>query len=108
MATRFSDWASLDAAERERISAHAGEFARTLDSQLQAFVAFEDAITPAQGILNGMPYASKDMFVSSTRRPHGGLAQPLPMQSSQQAEVLNLLDRAGARRIGITAMTELA
>jgi aspartyl-tRNA(Asn)/glutamyl-tRNA(Gln) amidotransferase subunit A len=108
MATRFSDWASLDAAERERISAHAGEFARTLDSQLQAFIAFEDAITPAQGILNGMPYASKDMFVSSTRRPHGGLAQPLPMQSSQQAEVLNLLDRAGARRIGITAMTELA
>jgi aspartyl-tRNA(Asn)/glutamyl-tRNA(Gln) amidotransferase subunit A len=30
------------------------------------------------------------------------------MQDSQQAEVLNLLDRAGARRIGTTAMTELA
>ena len=29
-------------------------------------------------------------------------------RSSQQAEVLNLLDRAGARRIGTTAMTELA
>ena len=55
-----------------------------------------------------MPYASKDMFVSKTRKPHGGLAQPLPMQASQQAEVLILLDRAGARRIGSTAMTELA
>ena len=63
---------------------------------------------PAPGILDGMPYALKDMFVSSTRRPHGGLAQPLPMPSSRQAEVLTLLDHAGARRIGTTAMTELA
>ena len=55
-----------------------------------------------------MPYASKDMFVSRTRKPHGGLAQPLPMESPQQAEVLSLLDRAGAHRIGSTAMTELA
>jgi len=105
---RFPDWASLDAAERGRISASAGDFARALDAQLTAYVAFEDAVTPAQGVLGGMPYASKDMFVSKTRKPHGGLAQPLPMQDSQQAEVLNLLDRAGARRIGTTAMTELA
>jgi len=106
---RFPDWASCDAAERGRISAQAGEFARALDGQLKAFIAFEDgALTPAPGILGGMPYASKDMFVSKTRKPHGGLAQPLPMESSQQAEVLNLLDRAGARRIGTTAMTELA
>lgn len=109
MTKRFPDWASRDAAERGQISAHAGAFARTLDLQLKAFVAFEDAaMTPAKGILDGMPYASKDMFVSRTRKPHGGLAQPLPMESSQQAEVLNLLDRAGARRIGTTAMTELA
>jgi aspartyl-tRNA(Asn)/glutamyl-tRNA(Gln) amidotransferase subunit A len=74
---------------------------------LKAFVAFEDS-APAEGVLGGMPYASKDMFVSTTRKPHGGLAQPLPMESSQQAEVLNLVDRAGAQRIGTTAMTELA
>jgi aspartyl-tRNA(Asn)/glutamyl-tRNA(Gln) amidotransferase subunit A len=108
VSARFPDWASLDAAERGRISAHAGEFARALDAQLKAYVAFEDATTPVQGVLEGMPYASKDMFVSKTRKPHGGLAQPLPMDGVQQAEVLNLLDRAGARRIGMTAMTELA
>ena len=105
---RFPDWASLDAAERGRISAQAREYARALDPQLKAFVAFEKATTPAQGVLGGMPYAEKDMFVSSTRRPHGGLAQPLPMDVSQQAAVLDLIDRAGAHRIGSTAMTELA
>ena len=108
MTKRFPDWASLDAAERGRISASAGDFARALDAQLKAYVAFENAVTPAQGVLGGMPYASKDMFVSRTRKPHGGLAQPLPMGSPQQAEVLILLDRAGAHRIGSTAMTELA
>ena len=108
MTARFPDWASLDTAERGQISAHAGDFARALDAQLKAYVAFEDTITPAKGVLDGMPCASKDMFVSRTRKPHGGLAQPLPMQSSQQATVLNLLDRAGARRIGTTTMTELA
>lgn len=105
---RFPDWASLDTTARERISGHAGEFARALDTQLKAFVAFEDAIAPGEGILGGMPYAAKDMFVSEARMPHGGLAEPLPMPSAQQADVLTLLDRAGARRIGTTAMTELA
>jgi aspartyl-tRNA(Asn)/glutamyl-tRNA(Gln) amidotransferase subunit A len=95
--------------ERRQISAHAGEFARALDKQLKAYVAFEDvAAARAPGILDGMPYASKDMFVSGARRPHGGLARPLPMPSSQQAEVLTLLDHAGACRVGTTAMTELA
>ena len=55
-----------------------------------------------------MPYAAKDIFVSATRIPHGGLAQPLLMTNVHQATVLDLLDRAGARRIGYTAMTELA
>jgi aspartyl-tRNA(Asn)/glutamyl-tRNA(Gln) amidotransferase subunit A len=104
---RFPDWDSVDAAERKLISAHAGTFARALDKQLKAYVAFEDA-APAPGVLGGMPYASKDMFMSRTRKPHGGLAQPLPMDVSQQAEVLDRLDRAGAHRIGTTAMTELA
>lgn len=108
MTARFPDWASFDAAERARVSAQAGDFARALDAQLKAYVAFENTITPAKGVLSGMPYASKDMFVSRTRKPHGGLSQPLPMPSAQQAEVLTLLDRAGALRVGITAMTELA
>jgi len=108
VSTRFPGWVSLDAAERARIAADAGEFARLLDRQLKAFVAFEAGNTSGTGILAGIPYASKDMFVSKTRNPHGGLAQPLSLEASQQAEVLNLFDRAGARRIGSTAMTELA
>jgi aspartyl-tRNA(Asn)/glutamyl-tRNA(Gln) amidotransferase subunit A len=109
MALRFCDWAELDAAEHARGSASAGDFARRLEPRLNAFVAFESgAITPALGVLDGMPYAAKDIFVSATRVPHGGLAQPLPMIKGTQAAVLNLLDRAGGRRIGYTAMTELA
>jgi len=33
---RFPDWASLDAAERGRISASAGDFARALDARSAA------------------------------------------------------------------------
>jgi aspartyl-tRNA(Asn)/glutamyl-tRNA(Gln) amidotransferase subunit A len=109
MALRFRDWKGLDAAKHARLSASAGDFARRLESRLNAFAAFESgAITPAHGVLDGMPYAAKDIFVSATRMPHGGLAQPLPMTNVQQATVLDLLDRAGGRRIGYTAMTELA
>jgi aspartyl-tRNA(Asn)/glutamyl-tRNA(Gln) amidotransferase subunit A len=109
MALRFCDWTALDAAEHARASASAGDFARRLEPRLNAFAAFESgAITSALGVLDGMPYAAKDIFVSATRMPHGGLAQPLPMIKGTQAAVLNLLDRAGGRRIGYTAMTELA
>jgi aspartyl-tRNA(Asn)/glutamyl-tRNA(Gln) amidotransferase subunit A len=109
MTGRFADWTILDETERAQLSAHACAFAQALDASLKAFVAFEGAVpAPVAGPLAGMPYAAKDMFVCRTRAPQGGLAQPLPMESSQQAEVLNLLDRAGAHRIGATAMTELA
>ncbi|HEX3163347.1 MAG TPA: amidase [Pseudolabrys sp.] len=109
MALRFRDWTELDAAQHARLSASAGEFARSLEPRLNAFVAFEDgAVTPAPGILDGMPYAAKDIFLSAARVPHGGLAQPLPTMTGAQAVVLELLDRAGGRRIGYTAMTELA
>jgi aspartyl-tRNA(Asn)/glutamyl-tRNA(Gln) amidotransferase subunit A len=109
MTSRFLDWAQLDRTEHAQVSAHAVDFARTLDPKLKAFVGFDEASeTPASGALDGMPYAAKDMFISSSRAPHGGLAKPLPLKSSRQAPVLDLLDRAGAHRIGYTAMTELA
>ena len=63
---------------------------------------------PPHADLGGMPYAAKDIFVSDTRMPRGGLAGPPPMADVRQATVLDLLDRAGGRRIGYTAMTELA
>jgi len=40
--------------------------------------------------------------------PHGGLSTPPLMMEGAQAAVLDLLDRAGGRRVGYTAMTELA
>jgi aspartyl-tRNA(Asn)/glutamyl-tRNA(Gln) amidotransferase subunit A len=109
MALRFRDWKELDAVEHARLSASAGDFACRLEPLLNAFAAFESgAIARAHGVLDGMPYAAKDIFVSATRMPHGGLAQPLSMMKVQQAAVLELLDCAGGRRIGYTAMTELA
>ncbi|MGB6350863.1 MAG: amidase [Pseudolabrys sp.] len=108
MALRFPDWAKLHAVERARISAGATDLARRLEPRLNAYVAFESAPTAVTGALHGMAYAAKDIFVSATRMPHGGLAAPLPAMEGQQAAALNLLDRAGGLRIGYTAMTELA
>ena len=105
---RFRDWIELDTAERAQLSASSVEFARKLEPQLKAFVEFEHRAIKARGVLDAMPYAAKDMFISATRLPHGGLGQPLPLGRSPQATVLDQLDRAGARRIGYTAMTELA
>jgi aspartyl-tRNA(Asn)/glutamyl-tRNA(Gln) amidotransferase subunit A len=105
---RFRDWKELDTRERAQLSASSSEFARELEPQLKAFVEFESGAIIARGVLDAMPYAAKDMFISATHSPHGGLAQSLPMERSPQATVLDQLDRAGARRIGYTAMTELA
>jgi aspartyl-tRNA(Asn)/glutamyl-tRNA(Gln) amidotransferase subunit A len=108
-ALRFRDWTDLGAAEHAQLSASAGDFARGLEPQLNAFVAFEAGDNaPARGVLDGMPYAAKDIFRSVTRMPHGGLSQPPLLIEGGQATALDLLDRAGGRRIGYTAMTELA
>lgn len=108
MSMRFRDWIELETTERAQLSANSGEFARKLEPRLKAFVKFESGAVCARGVLDAMPYAAKDMFISATRLPHGGLAQPLPLARSPQATVLDQLDRAGARCIGFTAMTELA
>ena len=108
-AMRFRDWTGLDAAKHARLSAGAESFARRLEPRLKAFAEFESGACPTTlGVLDGMPYAVKDIFVSATRIPHGGLAQPLLMTNVHQATVLDLLDRAGGRRVGYTAMPELA
>ncbi len=109
MALRFRDWAGLAAAEHAQLSVSAGDFARSLEPRLNAFVAFEGGDnTPTPGVLDGMPYAAKDIFLSATRMPHGGLSKPPLLIEGAQATALDLLDRAGGRRVGYTAMTELA
>lgn len=109
MPLRFGDWTGLGAEMHARLSASANDFARRLEPRLKAFAEFESGAIPVRrGALDGMPYAAKDIFVSATRMPHGGLAKPLPMPKTQPATVLDLLDGAGGRRVGYTAMTELA
>jgi aspartyl-tRNA(Asn)/glutamyl-tRNA(Gln) amidotransferase subunit A len=107
--TRFRNWTELEAETQAQLSANAESIARRLEPRLKAFVQFESGRAELRSsVLAGMPYAAKDLFVSATRMPHGGLAQPLPMTNIPKATVLDLLDRAGARRIGYTVMTELA
>jgi aspartyl-tRNA(Asn)/glutamyl-tRNA(Gln) amidotransferase subunit A len=109
MAPRFRDWTALDGAKHAWLSANAIHFARQLEPRLNAFVALEsEATNPLRGVLDGMPYAAKDIFACAAHMPYGGLTQPLPMTKGAQAVVLDLLDRAGGRRMGYTAMTELA
>ena len=109
MPLRFRAWRDLGAAEHAQLSANACDFARGLEPRLNAFVAFEVGDNaPARGVLDGMPYAAKDIFRSATRMPHGGLSQPPLLVEGVQATALDLLDRAGGRRVGYTAMTELA
>jgi aspartyl-tRNA(Asn)/glutamyl-tRNA(Gln) amidotransferase subunit A len=108
-APRFRDWATLDAAERQRKRMGAIAHAQALEPRLNAFVAFSsqpERFSP--GVLDGMPYAAKDMFACPERRPTGGLAAPLPMAFSPSAEVLQRLDAGGGFRIGYTSMPELA
>jgi aspartyl-tRNA(Asn)/glutamyl-tRNA(Gln) amidotransferase subunit A len=82
--------------------------ARRLDAALNAFVAFCDQSNTAGGALKGLPYAAKDIFAAPDRAPCGGLNAPLPPMECACADVLALLDAAGADRIGYTALTEIA
>ena len=55
-----------------------------------------------------MPYAAKDIFATTGRRPTCGLKRGVDIGFPGDAEVLRLLDQAGGVRIGFCAMTELA
>lgn len=84
------------------------ERAHRLDASLNAIIQFREPVTPAAGALNGLPYAAKDIFAAPDRRPHAGLAGPLPAMDCAYADVLRLLDNAGAVRLFYTALTEIA
>lgn len=109
MTLRISDWSRLDYDKRERVCSTALGRGRRLDEQLHAFVQFTSAMLPAgDGPLALLPYAAKDLFVTPEHAPRAGLASPINGQFAVGAPALDCLDRAGARRIGFTAMTELA
>ena len=106
MSLRFPEWTA-----RAFGPDHGSEViarARRLEPRLNAFVAFCENAAPVSGMLQGLPYAAKDIFAAPDRQPCGGLAQPLPRMDCRYADALRLLDAAGAARIGYTALSEIA
>jgi aspartyl-tRNA(Asn)/glutamyl-tRNA(Gln) amidotransferase subunit A len=82
--------------------------ARALEPSLNAFASMRTTMEgPAAGLLGGMPYAAKDIFAASDRRPHAGMSKPQPV-AGDHAAALSLLDAAGGIRIGYTRLTEVA
>jgi aspartyl-tRNA(Asn)/glutamyl-tRNA(Gln) amidotransferase subunit A len=106
---RFMEWREIPLASRERDFPSAVRRAKRLDERLHAFVEFAAADRPPSqsGELQGQPYAAKDLFVTASRRPRAGLKEPIAFEA-KPASALSLLEGAGARPLGFTAMTELA
>jgi aspartyl-tRNA(Asn)/glutamyl-tRNA(Gln) amidotransferase subunit A len=67
----------------------------------------EDGVSDT-GSLAFLPYAAKDLFFAPEHQPRCGLAAAIERHGPAYAGALRDLDQAGARRIGFTAMTELA
>jgi aspartyl-tRNA(Asn)/glutamyl-tRNA(Gln) amidotransferase subunit A len=105
---RIPDWPTLDATARRKMSLTAAERARRLEPRLNAFVTIEDRLPSVDGNLGGLPYAAKDIFRTASHRPTGGLATPTDVAIDGDTDLLAQLDRSGARRVGFTALTELA
>lgn len=66
------------------------------------------AATVAGRPLAGLPYAAKDMFDLLGRAPLCGLEETFSQPPRQTATILRRLDAAGAARVGLTQMTQLA
>ena len=106
---RFRDWAELPSVSRQRKRAGAVNYARALEPRLNAFMAFRDAGADfVAGVLDGIPYAAKDIFFAPDRCPTGGLSKSLLKSPPFHADVLRCLDDAGGFCVGYTSMTELA
>ncbi len=106
---RFPDWDELTVDAKPALRDAAPAQARRLEPRLNAFVEIADeAPSPADGRLGGMPYAAKDIFQHAGRPPTGGLAAAIDLGIAGEADVLVRLDAAGGCRIGFTSLTELA
>jgi aspartyl-tRNA(Asn)/glutamyl-tRNA(Gln) amidotransferase subunit A len=104
---RFRDWSELDSTGRAQLRVLLVDRARALEPSLNAYVATRTAMErPAAGPLGGMPYAAKDIFAASDRRPQAGMSKPQPV-AGDHAAALSLLDAAGGIRLGYTGLTEV-
>lgn len=109
-ATHFKDWTALSEADRQDAWRRCRAIAQSLQGDLAAFLDIAERCDAApDGPLSGLPYAAKDMFQAPGRRLTWGLGGPAPdVPETPKADVLDRLDRAGARRVGFTRMTALA
>jgi len=99
----------MSSGTREREFASALRQAKRLDERLHAFVEFsnEHSRPSGTGPLQSQYYAAKDLFITDSHRPRAGLKEWITIDA-KPAVALSLLDAAGARCLGFTAMTELA
>jgi aspartyl-tRNA(Asn)/glutamyl-tRNA(Gln) amidotransferase subunit A len=107
---RIPDWSALDATARRRRREIARPLATALDPVLNAFAQIDTSSRPltSAGRLGGVPYAAKDLFQTSSRRPGGGFPEGIDLGIAGASDLLERLDAAGADLIGFTNMTELA
>jgi aspartyl-tRNA(Asn)/glutamyl-tRNA(Gln) amidotransferase subunit A len=104
------DWSSLTLQQKRAAASSAMASAARLEVRLHAFakLALAEHGVSDTGSLAFLPYAAKDLFFAPEHQPHCGLSVAFEPDGSGYADVLRDLDEAGARRIGFTAMTELA
>ncbi|MEC5291172.1 amidase [Aurantimonas sp. C2-6-R+9] len=103
------DWTGLQKGGRARQIVHCQAIAADLDQAFNLFVEREGGESAnSDGILEGMPYAAKDMFDLPGRAPLFGLDKALSAPPQHPAEILRRLDLAGGHRIGLTRLTSIA
>jgi aspartyl-tRNA(Asn)/glutamyl-tRNA(Gln) amidotransferase subunit A len=107
---RFLDWSLLTLHRRRSASSTGIARATRLEGRLHAFVELDapQDIALKMRSLAFLPYAAKDLFFAPNHLPHCGLTAAIASRRETYADALRCLDQAGARRIGFTAMTELA
>jgi aspartyl-tRNA(Asn)/glutamyl-tRNA(Gln) amidotransferase subunit A len=107
---RFEDWSSLTLQLKRAAASRAMASAVRLEMRLHAFVkwALAEHDVSETGSLAFLPYAAKDLFFAPERQPRCGLSAAFESDGADYADALRNLDQAGARRLGFTAMTELA
>ena len=106
---RIRDWSDLDAAAQRRRQEAARAQAAALDPLLNAFVEIAlPAPLGAGDMLNGLPYAAKDMFRTTAREPGCGFGRDASFAIEGFCDPVARLSAAGADLIGYTNMPELA
>jgi aspartyl-tRNA(Asn)/glutamyl-tRNA(Gln) amidotransferase subunit A len=105
---RFPDWTASSEGVRQTMRATARRYARRLDARINAFVTVDPGSPRRSGVLDGLPYAVKDMFNAAGHAPTCGLATAGELDIRGDSDVLARLDAAGADRTGFTNMTALA